>query len=158
MIRCRFNELCEYLKTKKELLAFNDEQFDSEFVGLTVYPGGGNETTEGYHIANFAYDGLIYIERMPGQTLALLAMLVRAWLDEHDDLRDQYKLQNPVIDTVTLDESYLDVLINTAFVDEIHVIPSETGAIDWQDLKFDIGDFVYDIAESGTVNDAPVEP
>lgn len=157
MIRCRFEEFITYLKTNASLLRFKSEQLESEVNGLSVEPGGGNETTQGVWLANFRYTGLIYIERMPGSMLALLALMTRAWLDEHDDLRDKYNLAAPEITTTKDDNTYLTVLINVDWIDEAHVVPAENGPIEWNGQTFNAGEFVYNIAEAGTVAGAPFD-
>ncbi|MDD5699034.1 MAG: phage tail protein [Victivallaceae bacterium] len=155
-IRNRFLELCKHLQDKKQLLQFRIEQFDSEIEQLTVEPGGNNETVQGWHVANFRYRGMIYIERLPGEKLALLALMIRAWLDEHDDTRAKYNLDHPKIETVALGDGLKDVLIAAEFVDEVFVVPTEGGPVEWFGETFDAGVYPVDYAESGEVNGAPV--
>lgn len=156
VIRNRFMELCEHLKNNKDKLGFALEQFESESDKITVDYGGGNETVQGWHFANFKYRGTVYIERLPGEKLALLALVIRAWLDESDDMRSKYKLPVPEIRTIKLDERRLDVIVDIDFVDEVFLAESEDGPIVWNGKTFDVAEYPVDYAEEGTVNNAAV--
>ncbi len=151
VIRNRFLELCKHLKNKKTLLKFTIEHFDSEVEQMTVDNGGQQETEQGWHFANFRYRGMIYIERLPGETLALLALMIRAWLDEHDDTRNKYRLEQPVIETDDLGGGFVDVICEINFVDEVFLVESATGPIEWRGGKFDLGEYPVNYAEGGDI-------
>lgn len=156
VIRNRFLELCNHLKQKKDKLGFTDEQFNAETDELKVESCGLKETTQGWHFANFRYRGTIYIERLPAGKLALLALLLRAWLDEFDDLRRKYNLDDPTVESIKLDDSYLDVLVQLNFVDEVYLAEVEDGDIEFNGKTYDVDEYPVNYAEQGTVNDAEV--
>ncbi len=153
VIRNRFLELCRHLKDKKNILKFTVEHFDSEVEEMTVENGGQNETEQGWHFANFRYRGMIYIERLPGETFALLALMIRAWLDEHDDTRNTYRLEQPVIESVDLGGNLVDAMCEINFVDEVFLVESETGPIEWRGGKYDLGVYPVNYAEQGAIGD-----
>ena len=156
MIRNRFLEICNHLKTKKHTLGFRLEQFESEVDTIAIEHGGMKETVSGWHFANFKYRGVIYIERLPADNVATVALSVRAWLDDNDDLRDKYSLGVPKMEVLKLDNDRLvDVIINTDFVDEIYLTETEDGPITWRGQEFDIAPYPVDYAETSEVNDAP---
>lgn len=152
MIRNRFQELCSHLKKKKTLLKFRDEQFGTEVESLSITDGGHNETTEGSHFANLRYQGVIYIERLPESSLALLAILTKAWLDNNDDVRDIYKLKPPTTEVISLGDHCLMVVIDIDFVDPVYLVEDPDGNIEINGKTYADTDFEYWIAESGEVH------
>lgn len=155
-IRNRFFELCEYIKTNTTLLKIRNSQFESEITDLTVEPGGHNESIKGWHFANFKYRGTIYIERMPGESLSLLMALIRAWLDEFDDLRDKYKLADPKVETINENNKLLTVMGAIEFVDDVYLVEDENGPIRWFGKNYTTGEYPYNVAEDGNANGAPL--
>lgn len=161
MIRSRFDELQKYLKTKFLQLGIRPEQFDCYVDKLTPTEGGHNETSQGFHLCSFRYTGLIYIERLSAVQLPLLALYVRSWLDDHDDTRSDYKLADPQFDVVPLDaKTLVDVMISCEFVDPVYLAPvdgDDPEAIDWNGKRYSVAEYLCDVAERGTVNDAPAD-
>lgn len=156
VIRNRFLELCMHLKEKANVLGFRVEQFDSEVDTISIAHGGAKETESGWHFANFEYRGVIYIERLPADKVSLLALSVKAWLDDNDDLRDEYKLAAPQMEIIKLDKKTLvDVIINTNFIDEIFLTETEDGPVTWRGQTFDVAPYLVDYAENAEVNNAP---
>ncbi len=156
-IRNRFFELCKYIKTKTTLLKVKSDQIENEISDLSDEPGGHNETEEGWHFANFKYRGTIYIERMPGESLSLLMALIRAWLDESDDLREKYKLPAPKFEIITENEKTITVFGTIEFVDEVYLVEADDGPIEWFGKTYTVGEYPLMIAEAGTVNGAPLD-
>ena len=156
MIRNRFLELCEYIKSKTTLLKIRSSQLESEISDLTVEPGGHNESIKGWHLANFRYRGTIYIERMPGESLSLLMALIRAWLDEFDDLRDKYSLADPKFETINENNKLLTVIGSIEFIDDVYLVEDENGPIRWFGKNYNTGDYPYNVAEEGNTNGAPL--
>ena len=152
MIRNRFQELCSHLINKKTLLKFRDEQFGTEVESLSITDGGHNETTEGSHFANLRYQGVIYIERLPESSLALLAILTKAWLDDNDDVRDTYKLDKPSFDVAPLGDRLVDILVTIDFIDPVYLVEDPDGNIEINNKTYADADFEYWIAESGEVH------
>lgn len=164
-IRSRYRELTEHLKLKAESMGIAPENFQAEIARMVLVSGGHNETTEGWHLTNFRYRGVILVERIEQQKAVMLMLHCRAWLDDHDDTRDDYKLPDPEINLVPLDGGaedsaggLVDVMMTIEFVDPVYIAEAENGAIEWNGRNF--APVAYDlwIAERGTVNQAPVEP
>jgi hypothetical protein len=151
-IRNRFLELCEHLKTKTLLLGFTVEQFSSKIELMTVESGGLQETEQGWHFANLRYQGLIYIEHLPEEKLVLLALMIRAWLDEHDDTRGKYNLCEPEITTTPLEDGSLDTFIRINFLDDVYLVETLDGPIEWRESTYDVEVYTVNYAEEATLD------
>ena len=162
MIRNRFDELQKYLKARLPQLGILPEQFDTVVDKLTLGEGGHHETAEGYHFCNLRYTGLIYLERLPAAQLPLLALLVRSWIDEHDDTRSRARLPDPELDVAPLDgDSLVDVVVTLEFVDPVFLAPAAddaVDAVDWNGKRYSVAEYTVAVAERGTVNNAPAAP
>lgn len=152
MIRNRFQEICAFLKTKKTTLKFRDDQLDAEIENMTVEDGGHSETVNGFHFANFKYQGVIYVERLPEDSFPMLAILIKAWLDNNDNLRSKYKLKSPDLEVISLGDKLVDVLATIDFVDEVYLAPSASGQVEIDGKKYEVGEYQLFVAESGIVN------
>ena len=154
MIRNRFDELCVYLKAQHLLLKVRPEQFDSELEDFTVEPGGHNVTVNGLYFANFRYRGILYIERLPQSTLPYLALLVKAWLDDNDDVRGDFRLPAPSIQAVNLDGKLMDVVVTTEFIDPVYLAESADGPVKFCGKSYAVAEYAVCVAETGEVNHA----
>ncbi len=165
MIRNRFKELCAFLKNKKASLKLQDEQFDAEVENMTVEDGGHNETVNGVHFCNFRYQGVLYIERLPESAFPMLAIYIKAWLDDNDELRSKYKLKFPSLEVVSLGSNLVDVMGTIDFVDEVYlvkvtvppppdgspIVPGE-GQLELNGKIYEVGTYSLLIAELADVN------
>jgi len=158
MIRSRFNELCAYLQAQAATLKFRPEQCDTEIEDFTVADGGHQQTVKGYWFANFRYRGVLYIERLPLASLPVLAVQVKAWLDENDDVRYDFKLPDPQIQAAELDDKTLDVVVTVEFIDPVYLAPAADGKgnVNWNGKSWTVAEYAVNVAEAGTVNDAQV--
>ena len=153
MIRNRFQELCVFLKNKKTSLKFRDDQFDAEKENMTVEDGGHNETVNGVHFANFRYQGVIYIERLPEASFPMLAIYIKAWLDDSDNLRSKYKLKSPQLEVISLGDNLIDAMATIEFVDEVYLVkvnvapPDDGGPAVPGDGQVEISGKIYEEAE-----------
>ncbi|MEI8244361.1 MAG: phage tail protein [Lentisphaerota bacterium] len=165
MIRNRFQELCVFLKKQKSSLKFQDDQFDAEIENMTVESGGHNETVNGVHLCNFRYQGVVYIERLPEASFPMLAIYIKSWLDNNDDLRSKYKLKSPLIDVVSLGSKLIDAMATIDFVDEVYLVkanvtPPDDGSpaipgenqVEMFGAIYEVGEYALSIAEIGDVN------
>lgn len=157
-IRCRFGDLVNHLKTKIKTLGVALENFDDAMAQIRILPGGRNETEEGWHFANLRYRGVLSIERISNNSAVLAMLYIRAWLDEHDDQRDRYKLGDPEASIIPLDNSctLVDLEVEVDFNDPVYLNMSDDNMIDWQSGSFNLSDYDLWIAENGTVNTAPI--
>lgn len=156
MIRNRFNELCEHLKAQALSLQFRPEQFDTELEDFTVESGGHNETENGFWFANFRYRGVIYLERLNKAALPLLALLVKAWLDENDDVRERFRLADPQFQAADLDSKSMDVVVTVDFLDPVYLAEKADGQVKWCGRTFAVAEYPLCVAEAGKVNDGRV--
>lgn len=155
MIRNRFLELCKHLKDSNTQLGFKDEQFEMDSSNMRIEDGGHNETVDGYHFANLAYSGTIYIERFPEKNFAFIAVLIKAWLDGNDRIREDFNLPPARIETIDLGDGLLDLLIQIDFIDEVFLTPDETGFIQWCGKSYSVVEYPVNWADDGTVHEAP---
>lgn len=158
MIRSRFDELGEYLKSRLASLFLRREQLTFDIEKMTIEEGGHEESVDGVHLCSFAYSGIIYAERLRRDVLGKLLIFVRGWLDEHDDTRGRFKLASPAVDLIALDDSFIDAMITIQFVDPVYLAEGDgPDAIDWDGRKFSLTGFEYRVAESGTVEGGPTD-
>ncbi len=158
-IRSRFWELVAFLKEKAAARGVPAENFDAETATMTLLPGGHNLTETGWHLANFKYTGAILIERVKRADAVMILLHARAWLDDNDDTRDDYKLPEPTAALMPLDAGDLvDVVISCDFVDPVYISEADDGELSWCGKKFDPIDYDLWIAERGKVNDADATP
>jgi len=158
-VRSRFSELSDHLKTQSATMGVPPENFQGEIARMQLAPGGRNCTPQGWHLANLRYRGVLLIERIAQQSAIMLLIQCRAWLDENDDTRDDYKLADPEISLVPLDSGDLvDLIVSCDFVDPVYLAEDPNGTVEWNGRK--MAPVAYDlwVAERGTVNQAPTDP
>lgn len=158
MIRSRYRELAEHLKTKCKELGVRLENFGSEIAEMTLSSGGRNNTEQGLHLADLRYQGVFFIERINTGAAILALIHVRAWLDSNDDTRGRYKLPDPQVSMVKLDgeEDLSDLLLTIEFVDPIYIAPSESGTVEYNGVKYGVEPYDLWVAENGSVMQAPL--
>ena len=159
MIRSRFNELARAIRRRFVVLGLTPEQFSAEITKLKVLPGGHDSGEEGNHLCTLEYEGEIYVERLPKANLALLACIVAAQLEEHDDTRTSSAIGDPEFVIVDLDDAYCDAVITANFRDPVLVAPcdpAEPDALEYLGGTYAVRDFEYLVAEDGTVEGAPL--
>lgn len=155
MIRSRFREFADHLKSKAMELGVAPENHNAETASMTLAQGGHNLTSEGWHLADLRYRGVLLIERVRQTDAIVLLMHARAWLDDNDDTRDKYKLADPEVDLVSLDASGLvDLIITCDFVDPVYITPAEGGRIRWDGEDFEPVEYDLWVAERGEVRGA----
>ncbi|MEH6649977.1 MAG: phage tail protein [Motiliproteus sp.] len=140
------------LAAQFELLGINAENFESFQEGGELQPGGGNETEQGWHQADWKYRAVLAFERIPASSAGLLLALVQAWLDENDPDRSDHELGNPQ-GQIDLDDNnkFADVELTLDFVDPIYLVQDDSGPIVWNGQQFNFGDYDLWIAEQGGV-------
>jgi len=159
MIRSRFQELKRHLQSRLVVLGIAREQFSAEIAKLKVLPGGHEESEAGNHLCTLVYECELYFERLPKANLALLACLVAAHLEEHDDTRRSSADGDPEFTVVDLDDEYCDVMLAVNFRDPVFVAPcdpDEPDALEYLGAFYAVRDFEYFVAEDGTVERAPL--
>ena len=158
-IRSRFWELVDFLKERAAARGVPPENFDAETAKMELASGGHNLTETGWHLANLKYTGAILIERVNRADAVMLMLHVRAWLDDHDDTRDDYKLPDPEVALVPLDAGDLvDLVISCEFVDPVFIVEADDGELVWNGRKFALIDYDLRVVERVWVNQAPAVP
>lgn len=162
-IKARFRELAEHLKTKGKLLNIRPENYQTDIVQFMLCPGGHNITPQGLYLANFRYRASLYVERIAMPAAITLMIHARAWLDDNDDTRDKYKLADPEISIIELDDGDLvDLLLTGEFIDPVYLAPAPEGTpdaeiIEWNGRRYTVAEYDLWIAERGEVNGGPTD-
>lgn len=162
-IRARFRELAEHLKNKGRMLNIPAENFKEDILQIVLCPGGHNITVQGLYLANFRYRASLYIERLNLETAVMLMLHARAWLDDYDDTRGQFLLEDPEISIMKLEnEEVVDLLLTGDFIDPVYLSPAnkdilETEIIEWNGGRYTLSEYDLWIAERGKVNGAPTD-
>lgn len=152
-VRSRFRELADHLKEKSAMLGVAPENVQAEIATMVLACGGHNETEVGWHLADLRYRGVLLIERVRQPAAVMLLMHCRAWLDENDDTRTRYSLDDPEINLIPLDASELvDLVISCDFVDPVFIAEAENGEIRWNGRNYAPVEYDLRIAERGNVN------
>ncbi len=147
--RCRAGELAEHLKKNLNALGIAAEQLDWETGRVTVTPGGHKITERGLHFASLRYDSSFYFERLPRAQVATLALLIQAWLEEHDDTRGDYDLPDVAMETISLDAGRtVDVDVTIEFVDPLELVADPEGPIVISDQRYSAGTYDIMVAET----------
>ena len=135
------------------------ENFQGEISKMELASGGHNLTKQGWHLANLRYRGVLLVERIARQAAIMLLIHCRAWLDDFDDTRAMYSLDDPDVSLVPLDSGDLvDLIVSCEFVDPVYLAEAEDGTVEWNGRKLSPVDYDLWTAERGTVNQAPAEP
>jgi hypothetical protein len=156
-MKSKLSQLSTYLTGKLDLLGIRLEQLETDVADGTVEPGGLSETETGIHLADFAYEGTLLIERLPADSLGMLLLLIVAWLCANDPDRSGRNLPWPSVETIALGSGLLDAVVEIRFVDEFFGSLSEDGPIEMGGLRYAPDGYELRVAESGNVAGAPTE-
>ena len=153
-----FSALCTYLRDKADLLKVRPEQLFADIDGTELKSGSWTMTEDGIHAMDFHYDGIITIEQLPGNRAATLFLLIMDWLAEHDELRWGLHLPGPtptLVQHAPGNDIYY-VMVEIPFVDRFFLAADPDGYITIDGTTYGLGDHTPAIAETGTVEGAPV--
>lgn len=152
-VRSRFRELADHLKKKSAMLGVAPENVQAEIATMVLARGGHNETEVGWHLADLRYRGVLLIERIRQSAAVMVLMHCRAWLDENDDTRARYNLDDPEINLIPLDASELvDLVISCDFVDPVFLAEAENGEVHWNGRSYAPVEYDLRVAERGEIN------
>lgn len=98
------------------------------------------------------YTAIFSIEGFTGNP-DLLFVLVCTWLMINDTQRDDYELPAPDIDIDILDNDSADIEIQIEFKEDIHIVPSTTGTIEYDGQQWALGASEVHTVEEIAVND-----
>jgi len=111
----------------------------------------------GVRVCRFRYDAVISIERYYGDESRLLALLC-VWLMDHDPERDSDDLPAPGIDIDPVDRGICNVEIRITFLENIDLVPGDTGAILFNAQRWDVKTVPVFEPNQAAVGNDPTQP
>ena len=126
---------------------------------ITAYPENNqvaiiNKPGEkGLEISQVTYDAVFEMEHVKVDYHHLIA-ITSAWLAEHDPERDCQTVGDPEFDYDVINNKAADVQLTIAFCESVYLVETEHGPINFDNQRYDTGDYDLWVAESGEVTDA----
>ena len=106
----------------------------------------GKDLGNGIELARFKYDGVIQIERYPGDAFEIMAQ-VMGWLSDNDQEREHLELAEPEINIDLNDRKTADIELVVEFDEPIQLIPDPEGSITAYGQQWRVDSVPIDIAE-----------
>lgn len=147
----KLQQVCEYLANQLQPM-IKPNNIDGWQSGGTLIINGQDLGT-GYLAANWKYDAVIQIERIPHKRFnayEMLAML-SVWLIENDSERDTYGLTDPDLDIDMISDDHAQVTIDLQLMDDIELIEDPQGPIIFGGKNYRVSIAPINVAESGEV-------
>ena len=116
----------------------------------TLILNGEDLGLDGYKVAKWKHNAVIMIERFPHRKVnpySLLAM-VAAFLIDSGWQRDLYDLNDPELDLDAVSKDDVTVIIELELIDDIDIIPDETGPVIFNGQRYRVDMAPIDFAES----------
>jgi hypothetical protein len=116
----------------------------------TLILSGEDKGNDGYQVAKWKHNAVIALERFPHRRVNpynLLAM-VAAFLIDSNWQRDEYGLEDPQLDIDVVSKDHATVLIELQLLDDIDLIPDETGPVPFNGNRFRVSLVPLNIAET----------
>lgn len=133
------------------------ETFDSWMEDGTIKPTNTRVSPDVYCVARLEYDAVFLFDRFTNSP-ALLIAIISAWLMDHDDNRDTYKLPQPDIDVDMIDDKTAQVEIRVRFLESVHMTKSATGKIEMGGERWDVSGASFDVVDTIGVGDNQARP
>lgn len=120
----------------------------------TLHGIGDDRGQDGYAIAKWKYTGVIAIEKFPHRRVNpynLLA-LISAFLIDSNWERDNFGLDDPEIEIDVVSKDNATIMIDVQLIDDIELIPNESGPILFNGARYHVSLAPISIAENVDVN------
>ena len=145
----QLQQLAEFLLSNlSPLVKAND--IDAWQENGTLILSGEDKGNDGYQVAKWKHSAVIALERFPHRRVNpynLLAM-VAAFLIDSNWQRDEYGLDDPQLDIDVVSKDHATVLIELQLLDDIDLIPDETGPVPFNGKRFRVSLVPLNIAET----------
>ncbi|MGI2146259.1 phage tail protein [Shewanella frigidimarina] len=145
----QLQQLAEFLLSNlSPLVKAND--IDAWQENGTLILSGEDKGADGYQVAKWKHSAVIALERFPHRRVNpynLLAM-VAAFLIDSNWQRDEYGLEDPQLDIDVVSKDHATVLIELQLLDDIDLIPDETGPVPFNGERFRVSLVPLNIAET----------
>lgn len=117
----------------------------------------------GLDIGRMEYTAVFSFERFPFNEFnpAIVYAVVMGWLQDHDSLREQFELDDPISDVEPDSDTTAIMTIEIDFVEPISVVESPNGLIEWRSKRYELAPYEIWIAEHCTLlvgNDSVTVP
>lgn len=108
----------------------------------------------GMNVAWLTYQAVFTIEQLPFRELdpAILLATVAAWVQEHDEFREQYELPDPEYAVTPNDEQTADLEIQLPFAEPLRLIEHPQGPINWLGKHWNVAPYDIWVAEQIDLN------
>ncbi|WP_429076424.1 phage tail protein [Aeromonas hydrophila] len=103
----------------------------------------------GVNVGWLTYRAVYTVEQLPFREMnpAILLATVAAWVQEHDEFREQYQLPDPEYGVTPNDEQTADLEIQVEFTEPLCLIEQEDGPIHWNDTCWNVAPYDIWVAE-----------
>ncbi|MDP5146010.1 phage tail protein [Shewanella sp. ULN5] len=147
--KTQLQQLAEFLLSNlSPLVKAND--IDAWQENGTLILSGEDKGAEGYQVAKWKHNAVIALERFPHRRVNpynLLAMVAAFLIDSHWQ-RDEYGLDDPQLDIDVVSKDHATVLIELQLLDDIDLIPDETGPVPFNGERYRVSLVPLNIAET----------
>jgi hypothetical protein len=125
------------------------KRLDSWMENGTIKLEPRNMGPTGVDVAWLTYQAVFTIEQLPFRELdpAILLAAVAAWVQEHDDFREQFELPDPEYAVTPNDEQTADLEIQLPFAEPLCLIEHPQGLINWLGKRWNVAPYDIWVAE-----------
>ncbi|MCH7372834.1 phage tail protein [Aeromonas sp. MR16] len=130
------------------------KRLDSWMENGTIKLEPKNMGPTGVDVAWLTYQAVFTIEQLPFRELdpAILLAAVAAWVQEHDDFREQFELSDPEYAVTPNDEQTADLEIQLPFAEPLRLIEHPQGLINWLGKRWNVAPYDIWVAEHIDLN------
>ncbi|MGU5716554.1 phage tail protein [Aeromonas taiwanensis] len=130
------------------------KRLDSWMENGTIKLEPRNMGPTGVDVAWLTYQAVFTIEQLPFRELdpAILLAAVAAWVQEHDDFREQLDLPDPEYAVTPNDEQTADLEIQLPFAEPLRLIEHPQGPINWLGKRWNVAPYDIWVAEHIDLN------
>lgn len=151
--KTQLQQICEFLLSSlSTVIKKNNADAWQEHGTLVI--NGEDKGQDGFQVAKWKHTAVIAIENFPHRKINpynILAM-VAAFLIDSDWPRDDYGLDDPEIDVDVISKDNSTVLIELQLIDDIELIPHESGPVLFNGENYFVSVADFDFAEDVDVN------
>ncbi len=151
--KTQLQHICEFLLSSLSTV-IKKNNVDAWQERGTLVINGEDKGQDGFQVAKWKHTAVIAIENFPHRKINpynILAM-VAAFLIDSDWPRDEYGLDDPEIDVDVISKDNSTVLIELQLIDDIELVPHESGPVLFNGENYFVSIADFDFAEDVDVN------
>ena len=121
---------------------------------------GSKNQGHGADIGYISYNASFSFERFPFKEIdpAIVMANVIAWIEDNDQHREVYELNDPRFDVEPSSDSTVEMTLEIEFIEPLMVVPDERGQIIWQGKQWALAPYEIWTAKHGEVFIAHTRP